>query len=265
MLARDSNAVRSWRSEKQRMEGLESVRTIECLRDRLLAERAASKLARHEAQLLENQLSGLENKLNEETKFKNKAEKKLKFLLNKLQSLKIDYALENSEDFGSAEDATEYSIKESIPARCTSENVEPQIITGRRSGGSSSYSEDGSSTITTNSETNAQNGPVEKFLDLKPERSVDRADHVNQRTNELKSSEEHGAAEISDADKSLALVPVLQTSSSSEKTDGKLKMSDYSDTVAEALSELRRAREEIERSMERRREIKVRWAQLVSS
>lgn len=39
-----------------KMEGEDSVRTVDCLRGRLLAERAASKNAKEEAQLLENKV-----------------------------------------------------------------------------------------------------------------------------------------------------------------------------------------------------------------
>uniref|UniRef100_A0A7N0TYI4 Uncharacterized protein n=1 Tax=Kalanchoe fedtschenkoi TaxID=63787 RepID=A0A7N0TYI4_KALFE len=265
------------------MEQIESVRTIECLRGRLLAERAATKSAKHEAALMENKLIELESKLSEETKFKNKAEKKLAFLLNKLQSLKINYVYKDSENSvchvsTSAEDEKEHCTKEPIPADCRSENCIGVEINTETHRGSSNYSEDASSTVTTKSETNAENGSGKYFSDLNSNKSFDGADDINQRqridefkdsTVEqiLKSEQADSITEERVAANSLALVPAspsLQISSS-ERVDGNLKIGDHSGTVTEALYALRRARKEIERSMERRRMIKVWRAQLISS
>uniref|UniRef100_A0A7N0UV56 Uncharacterized protein n=1 Tax=Kalanchoe fedtschenkoi TaxID=63787 RepID=A0A7N0UV56_KALFE len=263
------------------MEQIESVRTIECLRGRLLAERAATKSAKQEAALMENKLIELENKLSEETKLKNKAEKKLAFLLNKLQSLKINYVFKDSENSvchvsTSAEDGKEHCTKEPIPADCRSENYIGVEINTETHRGLSNYTEDASSTVTTNSETNAENGSGKYFSDLNSNKSFDGADDINQRrridefkasTVELIIKQADGITEERAAANSLALVPAspsLQISSS-ERVDGNLKIGDHSGTVTEALYALRRARKEIERSMERRRMIKVWRAQLISS
>ncbi|CAI0427163.1 unnamed protein product [Linum tenue] len=61
--------------------------TVESLRGMLLAERQASRVANEEAEQLADKLRELEKKLKEETKQKWKAEKKLTFLVKKLQSL----------------------------------------------------------------------------------------------------------------------------------------------------------------------------------
>ncbi|KAJ9184234.1 hypothetical protein P3X46_003981 [Hevea brasiliensis] len=90
-------------SEKKKMEVEDSLRTLECLRGRLLAERQASRVAKEEAQLMGNKLIELENKLREETKLRQKAEKKLKFLKKKLESLKISPALEELDQSDSYE------------------------------------------------------------------------------------------------------------------------------------------------------------------
>ncbi|MQL93687.1 hypothetical protein Taro_026350, partial [Colocasia esculenta] len=68
---------------------VDGFRTVECLRGRLLAERLASRAAREEAELMSKRLSELERLLAEEIKARNKAERRLKRLLKKLESLKI--------------------------------------------------------------------------------------------------------------------------------------------------------------------------------
>ncbi|KAL1541246.1 hypothetical protein AAHA92_25494 [Salvia divinorum] len=79
------------------MEGEDSVRTVDCLRGRLLAERAASKIAKEEELQLENKLMELEKLLKQEAKSRNKAEKRLKFLMKKLESMKSSHCSDESE------------------------------------------------------------------------------------------------------------------------------------------------------------------------
>ncbi|XP_050227997.1 uncharacterized protein LOC126677431 [Mercurialis annua] len=87
------------KADKKKMEGDNSTSfmTLECLRGRLLAERQASKLAKHEAQLMGAKLIEIETKLREETKLRQKAEKKLKLLMKKLEPLKISPVFERLE------------------------------------------------------------------------------------------------------------------------------------------------------------------------
>ncbi|PQM38002.1 nuclear localization sequence-binding protein isoform X3 [Prunus yedoensis var. nudiflora] len=73
----------------RKMEGDGGLRTLECLRGRLLAERQASRVAKEDAELMGKKLMELKNQLNEEIKLKDRAEKKLKFLKRKLESSKI--------------------------------------------------------------------------------------------------------------------------------------------------------------------------------
>ncbi|XP_076889247.1 uncharacterized protein LOC143539950 [Bidens hawaiensis] len=73
------------------MEGDKGLSTVECLRGRLLAERAASKAANHESEQLSTKVVELEKLLILEIKSRNKAEKRLKFLMKKLESLNISY------------------------------------------------------------------------------------------------------------------------------------------------------------------------------
>ncbi|XP_028775961.1 uncharacterized protein LOC114732789 [Neltuma alba] len=90
-----------WSDKK--MEGREGFNTIECLRARLLAERHASKLASDEAESLGLKLIELENKLRQEIKFRERAERRLKFLLKKLKSSNISSTSGESEQSYSSE------------------------------------------------------------------------------------------------------------------------------------------------------------------
>ncbi|KAM1801151.1 hypothetical protein ACFX11_032798 [Malus domestica] len=72
-----------------KMEGDGGLRTLECLRGRLLAERQASRVAKEDAELIGKKLVELQKQLKEEIKLKEKAEKKLKYLKKKLESLNI--------------------------------------------------------------------------------------------------------------------------------------------------------------------------------
>ncbi|KAJ0771498.1 hypothetical protein HanPI659440_Chr07g0269781 [Helianthus annuus] len=88
MVADDSFSSK-W-SEK-RLDKDEGLRTVECLRGRLLAERAASKAANDESEQIGKKVTELEKQLKMEIKSRNKAEKRLKFLMKKLESLNISY------------------------------------------------------------------------------------------------------------------------------------------------------------------------------
>lgn len=74
------------------------MRTVECLRGRLQAERVASKAAKEEADQLATRLDELEKQLAEEVKIRNKAERRLRRAIKRLESLKIlDVQLSPSE------------------------------------------------------------------------------------------------------------------------------------------------------------------------
>ncbi|PIN15002.1 hypothetical protein CDL12_12363 [Handroanthus impetiginosus] len=75
----------------------DNVRKVNCLRGRLLAERMASRNAREEADKLGKKLVELENQLKEEAKLRNRAEKKLKFLMKRLESMNISYVTDESQ------------------------------------------------------------------------------------------------------------------------------------------------------------------------
>ncbi|MCL7045648.1 hypothetical protein MKW94_005835 [Papaver nudicaule] len=81
----DGNGSNKWREKE--MEGENNLRTLECLRGRLLAERVASKSAKDDADFMENKLMELEKQLSIETELRNRAQKKLKLLLKKMKSM----------------------------------------------------------------------------------------------------------------------------------------------------------------------------------
>ncbi|KAL7136542.1 hypothetical protein ABFS83_10G038300 [Erythranthe nasuta] len=89
------NAGAIWSGIK--IEGEDSIKTVNCLRGRLLAERVASRNATEKADQLRNKLLEVEKMLKQEAKSRNKAERKLKILMNKLQSMNISYVVNESE------------------------------------------------------------------------------------------------------------------------------------------------------------------------
>ncbi|KAI3809390.1 hypothetical protein L1987_25362 [Smallanthus sonchifolius] len=106
MMADDSFPAK-W-SDK-RMEKDEGLRTVECLRGRLLAERAASKAANDESEQISKKVTELEKQLKMEIKSRNKAEKRLKFLMKKLDSLNISYSYISADESSSFSEKSEIS------------------------------------------------------------------------------------------------------------------------------------------------------------
>ncbi|KAI3473236.1 hypothetical protein Pfo_030528 [Paulownia fortunei] len=117
MTGRD-NGDAKWSDNK--IEGED--RTVNCLRGRLLAERVASRNARGEAEHLGNKLLELENLLKEEAKSRNRAEKKLKFMMKRLESLNISYVTDESEHSG----LLDKSDISSVSSRDSSSTKEPE-------------------------------------------------------------------------------------------------------------------------------------------
>ncbi|KAF8397596.1 hypothetical protein HHK36_016516 [Tetracentron sinense] len=105
------NVDKKWRDKI--MEKEDGLRTVECLRGRLLAERVASRVAKEDAELMGSQLIELERQIKLETKSRNKAEKKLKFLMKKLESLKISPILDQSSSSENSKDSSRPSTTSS--------------------------------------------------------------------------------------------------------------------------------------------------------
>lgn len=89
----------------------DGIKTVECLRGRLLAERMASKTAMAEADHMAKRLAELEKQLEEEMEHRGKAEKKLKHALKKLESLMVS-------DFPDRMDLSDSSVGSSSSNKC---------------------------------------------------------------------------------------------------------------------------------------------------
>ncbi|GMI71354.1 hypothetical protein HRI_000804700 [Hibiscus trionum] len=125
------------------MESDEGLRTVECLKGRLLAERQASKTAKQDAELMGNKLMELEKELKEETKLRNKAEKRLKLLRKKLESLKLLPSLEESEHCAVSCVSSTSSSGTKVPDR-TASMSQNASSSGHEDPNSSSLEDDGS-------------------------------------------------------------------------------------------------------------------------
>ncbi|KAJ0259652.1 Transmembrane protein [Hirschfeldia incana] len=81
----------------------EDLRTVECLRGRLLAERQVSRSVKDETDLITRKMEELEKHLKEEIRLREKAEKRLKFLMKKLEFIKESQSFEGYEQLSSSE------------------------------------------------------------------------------------------------------------------------------------------------------------------
>nr|GMD36652.1 myosin heavy chain, cardiac muscle isoform-like isoform X2 [Ipomoea batatas]GMD38262.1 myosin heavy chain, cardiac muscle isoform-like isoform X2 [Ipomoea batatas] len=211
----------------------DALRTVDCLRGRLLAERVASKNAKEEAQLMGNKLIELENRLKEETKSRNRAEKRLKFLMKKLQSINVSFVSDESENSC----LTEGSEVSSADL----EDKMPRIETARSSEGDSPEPMENAKSDN-NENTEADSKKCEK--------------EENSNMNNLKTSAEE--KEMNDLDRdesvdnSLALVPV-----DLPKPKQAIDPAVLDATVRDVLDSLRHAKEKLQNQMERRRMITV--------
>ncbi|CAN6977924.1 unnamed protein product [Brassica oleracea var. botrytis] len=95
-LLRTSSASKKMDEEEE--EEKEGLRTVECLRGRLLAERQVSRSAKEEAELITKKMEELEEHLKEEIRLREKAEKRLKYLMRKLESIKGSRSSESSSE-----------------------------------------------------------------------------------------------------------------------------------------------------------------------
>ncbi|KAJ6864851.1 hypothetical protein NC651_035426 [Populus alba x Populus x berolinensis] len=256
--------------ESKKMEGEDSLRTLECLRGRLLAERQASKIAKEEAELMGSKLIELEDKLREEIKLRKKAEKKHKFLMKKLESLKIWPASEGTEKSSSSE-ISGFSSASSTSTAGHKDPEEseskPRVIIATDSHDMKDY---GSETTTSNQNTCTVSDSIGETQDSNADNSLDKSRHetvacsqdskIDDRSSaSIKASvvemEKNAGNESDNEDyvnNSLALVP-LSLPASTKKSELKV----VNRSVLEVLDALRHAREQIQSSMERRHMIRV--------
>ncbi|XVF76545.1 hypothetical protein PTKIN_Ptkin13bG0274300 [Pterospermum kingtungense] len=257
-----NNKEDSKRSEKK-MEGDDGLRTVECLRGRLLAERQASKTAKEDAEALGNKLIELENKLKEETKLRNKAENRLNLLRKKLESLHILPGLEESELSNGVSSVSSTSnssgakdTEESDPSK--SQNPDPEISknveenasdtnTSTKSLESNFFSQENSnSSVTTTTTTPSSSHEDAKIDDTSLKATV--VDIDKEGRNENYEDDDYYV------DNSLALVPLNLPETKQQAPEIKI----VSKSIGEVLDTLRQARERIQISMQRRQMIRVR-------
>ncbi|XP_057717942.1 uncharacterized protein LOC130932606 isoform X1 [Arachis stenosperma] len=181
---------------------------VESLRGRLLAERHASRLARDKAQSFENRFVELKNKLRQETKLRDKAQRKLEFFKEKLQSFNISYLDPN------------HQSTENL--RNNNDNDISRLSLSPSSSKISATSYDHVSNHTINPSN----------VDLKN-------DHNSLSTKASSVMEEK---EDNDFDNSLALVPVNVTLVSTNNNNNNNERAVH-ESVIEALDALRRAKE----------------------
>ncbi|MFQ6660578.1 hypothetical protein Gotur_029048, partial [Gossypium turneri] len=233
---------------EKRVGGDDGMRTVECLRGRLLAERQASKIAKQDAQLLESKLLELENKLKEETKLRNKAEKRFKLLKKKLESLKILPNLDESEKSSSSESSTVSSVSSASSSGTQHpQDAVPEILKNVEESPSDTNPSIKSFEICSNEENSTPPGTSTKSdtscSSLKA--STMEINMMNGR-NETSEDDEY-------VDNSLALVPLNLPET---KVAPEINI-EVSKSMGEVLDNLRHARERIQNTMERRQMIRV--------
>ncbi|RZC82669.1 hypothetical protein C5167_045451 [Papaver somniferum] len=125
----DGNGTNKWREKE--MEGENNLRTLECFRGRLLAERVASKAAKDDAEFMENKLMELEKQLSTETELRNKAEKKLKLLMKKMKSASlVKSSTSTSSDLGEPEKQnSDLQISKLVQCSTSQEGISDSSIT----------------------------------------------------------------------------------------------------------------------------------------
>ncbi|XP_052172072.1 uncharacterized protein LOC127787993 [Diospyros lotus] len=260
------------------MEGGEGLRTVECLRGRLLAERAASRAAKEESEQMGTKLTELENQLREETKARDRAEKRLKLFLKKLESMNIPYVSEDSDQSSLLEKSDLSSVSSTAsssgakepeakvpqtqindPPKC--ESTASQELEDNASQTASSNqghccpveepltSPERANSQEANSELDSSRGcdnlkPDNRHSSTSSSSSVERGDTDGGNNDEGNGEE----AEDECIDNSMALVAVDLAKASSKPTDPVI----LDANVKEALEALRHAREMLQCSMERR-------------
>ncbi|KAJ6870959.1 hypothetical protein NC652_036584 [Populus alba x Populus x berolinensis] len=256
--------------ESKKMEGEDSSRTLECLRGRLLAERQASKIAKEEAELMGSKLIELEDKLREEIKLRKKAEKKHKFLMKKLESLKIWPASEVTEKSSSSE-ISGFSSASSTSTAGHKDPEEseskPRVIIATDSHDMKDY---GSETTTSNQNTCTVSDSIGETQDSNADNSLDKSKDETVACSQDSKIDDPSSASIKASvvemeknagnesdnedyvNNSLALVP-LSLPASTKKSELKV----VNRSVLEVLDALRHARVQIQSSMERRHMIRA--------
>ncbi|GFQ00908.1 hypothetical protein PHJA_002234700 [Phtheirospermum japonicum] len=285
----------------KKMDGENSVKTVDCLRGRLLAERLASRNAKEETEQLENKLMELENMVKQEVKSRNRAEKRLKLLFKKLESKNISHVSDGSEYSGLVDksDISSPSSTNSLGTQDSKQNCKSEQGSENNLHQNNnlqkvifSLSDDNSSTIEVSSSGSAgfkgqeycemgqidlsdnfaQNFIVENFLFSEGDANSEKSDHLgfDQNCDDSKIDEQSDICYhrfrfstedgfnkekdededdvMSRMDESMALV-VVDTLQKNRAIDPEVLDS----AVKEVLDALKRAKEQLQSSMEKRR------------
>ncbi|XP_020204619.1 uncharacterized protein LOC109789957 isoform X2 [Cajanus cajan] len=257
-------------SSCKKVESDEALNTVGCLRGRLLKERQASREAKMEVESMGNKLVELEKLLREETKLRDKAERRLKFLKKKLESFNMPSKsgqLEHSDSSEKCENSCEHSeaneIKHDAKILALPENVDhsdnvseastiiqthnsPSSTKDCDSQNADNFSSSNSDMCCTSQQILNQNlNP--SSLNLKNDES--RLSSSSPRSSVTENESDHADF----CDNSLALVPVTVTSASHATSNPK----PINVSVLEALEALRHARERLQSSMRTRQMIHV--------
>ncbi|KAL6519402.1 hypothetical protein OROGR_018722 [Orobanche gracilis] len=222
------------------MEGEDSVKTVDCLRGRLLAERLASRSAKEEEEKLGNKMMELENLLKQEAKSRNSAERKLKSLFKKLESMNISYVSE--EYYSGLEDKTDISSSSSSSSSSTTtssgtqESSMVEIFLFSQGDGNSENSSDLGS---------GQNYNIDSKMD---KQSDGICYHSFRFPTEDGLTTEEDPDDTCRMDSSMALV-VIDMPHTNQTVDPEVLDS----TVKEVLDSLKHAKEKLHSSIERRR------------
>lgn len=236
------------------MQGEIAFVTVECLRGRLQAERAASTAAEQNVELLAIKLQELEKQLKIETKIRRKAEKKLSVLKKKLESLNIPFKniiSEESERLSSSSNS-EISCMTSIS---TSFNHHEDHIPASRASKSSSITSEVAEEVT------------ESEISMEPKVQIDHSNGrqvldencqgflqvaLEKKSNKVEFEEKQ---DDNDVNNSMALVPMSPIIELNHSSDGTLEIK--SEKVREVLDTLKQIKKNLQSSLERRRIIKV--------
>ncbi|RAL45202.1 hypothetical protein DM860_014612 [Cuscuta australis] len=221
-------------------------RTIDCLRGRLVAERAASRNAKEAAHLMGNKLMELEAMLKEETELRNRAEKRFKHVMKKLESINISLTLHESESWSLTE-GSEDSSASSYTACSTSKDLKHTMLETQQAMCSSSSSVGDSQETMGNGKTE-QNGHLE-FIKKKDLRVKDDGNSMG------KLLEEQAADSEEKADNSLAFLAPVCSPNRSQTIDPAVVL--HANNLRDVLDSLRHAREKLQNQMERRHLIRV--------
>ncbi|XP_019155120.1 PREDICTED: uncharacterized protein LOC109151978 isoform X2 [Ipomoea nil] len=238
----------------EKMMGEEVMRTVEFLRGRLLAERVASRKAKEAAQLMGNKLVYLETKLKEETKSRNKAEKRLKFLKKKLMecmNVSLLYVSDESENSS----YVSHGEVSSIPYSSTKDSPNCyQEMEKMKTGNDSSESLSGKYETKEAAgdaieEENMMSSLGKANLEFNGNHDLSMPDGNSRRTSqEVKEMDaENNLVREENVDDSLAIVAVEML-----KTKQTIDPDVLDETVREVLGSLRRAKEKLQNQMEKK-------------